>query len=71
MPTIQDAKTRRDDALQSWRHELHLMERMQTHSPAWEKQRKLVEAARHRYDRASMQYLDLLTGALPPKRGAA
>ena len=71
MSTIQNARIRRDEALQDWRREVSRLERLRTHSPKWEKQWTVVEAARDRYDKAAMQYLDLLTGAEPPKQGAA
>ena len=71
MPTIHNAKTRRDEALQNWRHELRLLEGLRTNSPKWQKQWSMIEAARDRYDRAAMHYLDLLTPAEPPKHGAA
>ena len=71
MPSIHNAKIRRDEALEDWRHQLGLLEGLRTNSPQWQKQWGMVEAARGRYDRAAMHYLDLLTGAEPPKHGAA
>jgi len=71
MPTIHNAKIRRDEALQDWRHELKLLHGLRTNSPEWHKQRSMVEAARHRYERAASKYLDLLSGVEPPKHGAA
>ena len=71
MPTIQNAKLRRDEALEDWRHQLRLLEKLRANSPKWQEQWSVIEAARDRYDRTAMHYLDLLTGAEPPKHGAA
>ena len=41
---------------------------LKANSPEWKKQWNAVEAARVRYDKASMEYLDLLTKTEFPKR---
>lgn len=72
MPTIQDAKNRRDEALQHWRHELRLLEGLRARSAKWDKQRNAVERARSNYDEAVAEYLDMLTGGSGVrKQGAA
>jgi len=71
MPTVQDAKKRRDVALQKWRRELRLFQALPHGSPEWEEQGRAVEQARGRYDKLTAEYLDILTRADPPKHGAA
>ena len=61
MPTVQDAKNRRDLALQKWRHELRLFQRLQPGSPEWEEQGRAVDQARARYEKVTAEYLDILT----------
>src|ERR1043166_2765744 len=85
MSAIQDARKRRDLALQAWRQELMVLNTLKANSPEWKKtlwwltpqklnppkgkkQWNAVEAARVRYDKASMEYLDLLTKTEFPKR---
>ena len=61
MPTVQDAKNRRDLALRKWRHELRLFQGLQPGSPEWEEQRRVVDQARARYEKVTAEYLDILT----------
>ena len=68
MSAIQDVRKRRDLALQAWRQELMVLNTLKANSPEWKKQWNAVEAARVRYDKASMEYLDLLTKTEFPKR---
>ncbi|PYT13522.1 MAG: hypothetical protein DMG59_20230 [Acidobacteria bacterium] len=71
MPAVQDAKNRRDAALQKWRRELRLFQTLPHGSPEWEEQGRAVEQARARYDKLTAEYLDILTRVESSKHGAA
>jgi len=71
MPTIEEVKNRRDAALRNWRRELLLLNSLPPKSAKWKKQWDVVEARRAQYDKASAEYLDLLSRPESPKREAS
>ena len=71
MPTIEEAKNRRDAALQTWRHELKLLKLCEPGSPLWEQQRIAVENARSLYSKAADEYTEMLVKTERPDQGAA
>ncbi len=68
---IDEAKTRRDAALQAWRHELKLLKVCEPGSPQWERQFIALENARAAYSATADEYTERLVKTDPPKYGAA
>ena len=60
---IDEAKTRRDAALQAWRHELKLLKVCEPGSPRWEQQFIALENARAVYSAAANEYAEMLVKA--------
>ncbi len=71
MPTIEEAKNRRDAALQTWRHELKLLRLCKPGSPQWKQQQIAVENARATYSAAADEYTEMLVKTERPDQGAA
>ncbi len=61
MPTIDEAKARRDAALEALRHELRLLKLCEPGSPEWERQQIAVENAGANYRKAVNEYTEMLT----------
>lgn len=68
---IDDAKKRRDAALQAWRHEFQLLKACKPGSSKWLKQNIAVTSARAEYSKAAEEYLEMLVKPDRPKHGAA
>ena len=71
MPTIDEVKKRRDEALQAWRREFKLLNFYEPGSPQWRRQRMAVENARFAYSQAANEYLEMLTKTERRDQGAA
>ena len=70
MPTVEEAKSRRDRALKIWRREVQLLLDLQASAPPepQDLQRKAVAKARAHYDEANDQYLNKIAKRPSPKR---
>jgi len=71
MPTIDEAKNRRDAALSAWRRELGLLKLCDPGSTEWHLQRSVVENARAAYSRAAQAYMEILLKPDHPKQNLA
>ena len=71
MSPLEEAKSRRDAALQAWRDELKLLKVCEPGSPQWEQQQIAVENTGTAYSSADDEYTKRLIQVDRPKDGAA
>ena len=71
LPPLDEAKNRRDAALQAWRHELKLLNIYESGTQEWERQRVNMQNARVTYSAAANEYIQMLVRTKRPDEGAA
>ena len=71
MSPIDEAKKRRDAALQAWRREFQRLKSLKPGSSKWLKQNIGVTRARAEYSKAADEYMEMLVDEDRPEHGAA